>query len=410
MLKKLLKFVIFLSLLGFLNAQPSIFDMMKKTQNEPQIEENTTSKPGSYLTKEQLESITGGSFKTNITNATIFTPTKPQGMILSVNKLPRFVYEYQIYSLNFRANTQNSANFDLNLTIQKNEYLKWLNPQIKWIKDGFGIYETTLFFQAIDKKAKLQSINLELSLNGETKQKSSFYPKMPEILSIKSDKNFSHIVANELNLKKHKTTEFDDNFNLTTINFEIKNGDLSSFFIDSIPTKQGVENIKGNYERSQGYYFVVLDKNISELNFSYFDLKNKKLQNYKIEIKAENDAVSTQSGLNPKESEFEAYKTLAIYFSIAILLLIFLFSRNILSLVFALAICIFALYLNKEYKNGLVFENSVIRILPTQNSTSFYTTKKDEKVEIFATQNGYKKIMLKDGKIGWVKDEFIKED
>ncbi len=398
-------------MLGFLNAQPSIFDMMKN-QSIKQVsnEENLTSKTGTYLTKDQLDSITNGSFTANISDAKIYKPTKPQGMILSVNKLPKSVYEYQIYTLNFRANTQSSAIFDLNLTLSKNDSLKWLNPKVKWIKDGFGIYEATLYFQALNKNAKLYSINLELILDGQSKEKSSFSPIMPEILPIKTDRNFSHIVANELNLKKYKTTEFDDLLNLTTMNFEIKNGDLSSFFIDSIPTKQGIENIKGNFERSQGYYFVVLDKNITKLDFSYFNLKTKKIESFSIDIKAENDAVSTQSGLNPKESEFEVYKTLAIYLSIAILLLIFLFSQNILSLVFALAISLFALYINKEYKTGLVYENSVIRILPIQNSTSFYTTKKDEEVEIFASQNGYKKIMLKDGKIGWVKDEFIKED
>ncbi|WP_454991229.1 SH3 domain-containing protein, partial [Campylobacter rectus] len=52
-------------------------------------------------------------------------------------------------------------------------------------------------------------------------------------------------------------------------------------------------------------------------------------------------------------------------------------------------------------------QNINVKILPTQNSSVFYTSKAQQKVEILGEREDYVKILLDDGKIGWVKKDDI---
>ncbi len=48
---------------------------------------------------------------------------------------------------------------------------------------------------------------------------------------------------------------------------------------------------------------------------------------------------------------------------------------------------------------------SKIQILPTLNSTYFYSGEQIQEVEVLDKREHYRKILLNNGKIGWVKNE-----
>ena len=88
----------------------------------------------------------------------------------------------------------------------------------------------------------------------------------------------------------------------------------------------------------------------------------------------------------------------------------FLLSKNITPLIFAVIILALNLYYQNPYGNGKIAKNTAVHILPIPTSTVFYVTKEPQKVEILGENKGFYKIMLSGSKIGWIKkDEIVKD-
>lgn len=342
----------------------------------------------------------------------IYQKIKPKNMILGASNIPKSVYEHQIFRVDLRVDLQQRIDADLNLTIDKNKDLIWLNKNsLSWLNGGKkGKFETTLWFEANSTKADLKNIEVVVNRNGEFFQKSSIAIKLPDILKIKNKENFANIAANSLKIKSYKTSSFNEKSNMVTLELSAQNTDLNSFYIDNKNIiDQGVDSIKGDFSNESGYYFAVVNKNLKDLSFSYFNLITHKFENYNIKIKVENEDLSTQTGLNPKESKFKIYRAIVIYGLCAFLVVLFLSSRNTTPL-FVVAILLgLNFYLDRPYSKKILKSNSYIRILPMQKSTIFYRTKKEQKVEIFDDNKHYVKVMLPNNLIGWVNESDLKD-
>lgn len=340
----------------------------------------------------------------------IYQKVRVTDLLLSTSGRPKSVYENQIFKIDLKADIQQEIGVDLNITVDKNNDLIWVNKDnVDWLGGNKGIYDTTLWFEANSTKAQLNGITVTMYRNGEFFQKATIKPKIPTIKEIKEKSNFAHIAADELIVKSFKTTKFDDKSNLMTIDLKVKNGNLSSFHLNDGVIKQGVDSIRGDYTDQSGYYFAVFDKNIKKLNFSYFNLKSKKFENFSLDVRVENENLSTQIALNPKESSFKLYRAIAIYALCALLLVMFITSKNTTPLFVAVGLLALNFYIEKPYDKKEIKAGTLIRILPIDSSTIFYKTKKDERVEVFDDNKNYLKIMLEGNKIiGWVKEDDIK--
>ena len=347
----------------------------------------------------------------DVSDDKVYQDIKPKELTLKASGMPRKVYCNQIFKIDFAVYLGQKITVKPKLEISRTNGMKWLNADnLTWI-EGDEMFETTLWFAASDKSDKINELVLTLQRNGEFFEKSSIKPDNPEFMKLDTKPNFSHIVADELKLKNYKTTKFDDVSNLLTLDLGIRNGAISAFSIDNPAIiKQGVDSVRGTYASQSGYYFAVVDKNITNLDFSYFNLNTKKFENFGLELNPRAEDLSTQIGLNPKESKFEAYKQIAIYTLAAVLLVMFLLSKNITPLIFAVLILAVNFYAQRPYGTGSIAQNSPVRILPMQSSTVFYVTKNPEKVEILGTNKEFYKIMLGGNKIGWVKKDELSKD
>ena len=65
----------------------------------------------------------------------------------------------------------------------------------------------------------------------------------------------------------------------------------------------------------------------------------------------------------------------------------------------------YGIYNYNPFGNATVKENVKVTILPTTNSTIFYSTKDKQKVEILGQREDFKKVLFSDGKIGWVRKD-----
>ena len=98
-----------------------------------------------------------------------------------------------------------------------------------------------------------------------------------------------------------------------------------------------------------------------------------------------------------------------IFTFVGVLIVMFLTSRNLTPLIIALVIVGAYFYFQKQTSTGFIAQNTQVKILPIKNSTIFYISKERENVKIFDEKADFVKIMLSDGKIGWVKKESIEK-
>lgn len=378
------------------NDEVSVFDMVDSTKDK--------AKSQNGLQTINIQAIAPTDEPTNIDDSDVYQPIEPSTIDLNISQMPESVYIHQVFSVDFTVNTKQNLTFDLNLDVNASD-ITWLNPKPTWKKNDNGIYSSTLWFEANSTQAKFNEIKLTLNRNSQYFQDASINPPTPLINDLTSNDNFSNTVCDSLEIKKIKASKFDDNFNIINIELQIKNGNLGSFYIPGDYLRQGMESVKGSYLSQTGNYFIVADKNISNIKFSYYSLQDNKFHVFDMDFKVQDDILSTQVDLNPKESEFEIYKDIFMYSLIAIFILIFVFKRSYYSLVISIALIAYAFYSNKPFSNAILKENSEVKILPTHNSSIFFISKKEENVKVMAKKDNYTKIMLENKKIGWVKDE-----
>ena len=415
MLRKILFFTLFF---GLAFGEPNEISIDELKSIKPQTSSNTTAqnlaKPAqnSEISLDELKKIAPTDEQNlNIKDDDLKDEIRITDLILTTSKVPQTAYVNQIYKLSLKADIQQDITVDLNLTLNKTPSLKWLNEKkYSWFQTRGGLFETTLFFEANDTQAKLNDINVIMTRNGEFFQKASKKAPNPKFTPVPAKENYTHIVADELKVISHKTTGFDDKTNMMTIQLSVKNGDLSSFYIQNDQIlRQNVSSINGPLENQRGFAFLIFDKNVTNVTFSYFNLQTQKFENFSLNVKIEKDDLSTQTDINPQESSFKTYKIIVIFTFVGVLIVMFLTSRNLTPLIIALVIVGAYFYFQKQTSTGFIAQNTQVKILPIKNSTIFYISKERENVKIFDEKADFVKIMLSDGKIGWVKKESIEK-
>jgi putative periplasmic protein len=415
LLRKILFFTLFF---GLAFGEPNEISIDELKSIKPQTSSNTTAqnlaKPAqnSEISLDELKKIAPTDEQNlNIKDDDLKDEIRITDLILTTSKVPQTAYVNQIYKLSLKADIQQDITVDLNLTLNKTPSLKWLNEKkYSWFQTRGGLFETTLFFEANDTQAKLNDINVIMTRNGEFFQKASKKAPNPKFTPVPAKENYTHIVADELKVISHKTTDFDDKTNMMTIQLSVKNGDLSSFYIQNDQIlRQNVSSINGPLENQRGFAFLIFDKNVTNVTFSYFNLQTQKFENFSLNVKIEKDDLSTQTDINPQESSFKTYKIIVIFTFVGVLIVMFLTSRNLTPLIIALVIVGAYFYFQKQTSTGFIAQNTQVKILPIKNSTIFYISKERENVKIFDEKAYFVKIMLSDGKIGWVKKESIEK-
>ncbi len=407
----------------------SVFDMMDEAREDKFVNSPTsnpkTQKPPKEqdfsrkfvspqperITPEQMRNIVPTNEPDiSVPDNQVYDKIKVKELLLKATNVPKNVVIGEIFSVEIVADTQNDFEFEFETQLDETN-IKWLNKKnFQWVKSEDNKYVGTFYLEATSIDAKTLKVGLDLKRNGENYQSSSINIFLPKLKELRSDENYNHIVADNLEVKKFKTTKFDDINNIMVVEIYGNNVDLSAFNIENKTIlKQGVDTINGDFNSQSAYYFAVFKPNKKSLDFNYYNLKKAKFESFSLPVSVEDDDVSTQIGLNPKQSEFSTYKDVTIY-SCAVIFLLLAIWRRRLSYFFVAAVFIaLGIYTYNPFGKAVLKPDISVSILPTKNSTIFYTSHKNENVEILDTKGDYSKILFADGKIGWVKkDNLVK--
>ena len=418
-----------LNLFAVNTDEVSVFDMMDEAREDKFVNSPTsnpkTQKPPKEqdfsrkfvspqperITPEQMRNIVPTNEPDiSIPDNQVYDKIKVKELLLKATNVPKNVVIGEIFSVEIVADTQNDFEFEFETQLDETN-IKWLNKKnFQWVKSEDNKYVGTFYLEATSIDAKTLKVGLDLKRNGENYQSSSINIFLPKLKELRSDENYNHIVADNLEVKKFKTTKFDDINNIMVVEIYGNNVDLSAFNIENKTIlKQGVDTINGDFNSQSAYYFAVFKPNKKSLDFNYYNLKKAKFESFSLPVSVEDDDVSTQIGLNPKQSEFSTYKDVTIY-SCAVIFILLAIWRRRLSYFFVAAVFIaLGIYTYNPFGKAVLKPDISVSILPTKNSTIFYTSRKNENVEILDTKGDYSKILFTDGKIGWVKkDNLVK--
>ena len=345
----------------------------------------------------------------------LFIPLVAQGegsygtqksIFLSYETIPTKLYVGQVFPVKVKAIIANDTFDTLSTFFDTTPSATVLNPDAKWQSIGNSTYENTFFFKLTNANAKLPLLHLRLIAKNKVIESEALDIPALQAVQLKKEPTFSNVIAQTLSINKYKTTTFDAKNAIIVLEIEANQANLKDFHLSSI-AKNGVDSFSENGTMQKAYYYAIIPNYQKTFEFTYFDLPSNKFQKISLPVVIESEEVSTQLGLNPKESIFEFYKNIAYGVLAFIFFLAFLRRRKVY--LFILMSIFLALFiLDKNPLNTVELKaNSSLMILPTERSTVFYTSTQNVTVEKLAQYNRYIKILLPDGKIGWTERENI---
>ncbi len=341
-------------------------------------------------------------------NATI-KPEKKQTIFLSYENLPGRVFVGQIFPIKVKALIA-TENFDeIKNNIIQNNSVQTLNASDKWKWQNNELFYKTFYFKVVDKNATFPQISLDLYQDNQLTDSQIFPPLTLNIINLNADKYFSNVIASSLEIIKSKTTKFDEKNLITVLEIQAENSNLKDFKLTTV-IRDGIDSATYNVPESKIYYYAIIPKHTENLTFSYFNTEKNSFEKLNVKIIIDDDQVSTQSNLNPTDNNFKLYKNIT-YGVVILLLLILLLRRRKLVYFLLLSVSIGLFFLNMNPLSSIkIASNTKVLILPTKNSTVFFVTPRIIYVQKIKKIDHYIKIILPNGKIGWIKDSNVIEN
>ena len=324
--------------------------------------------------------------------------------VLYVNyeTVPKRVIKGEIFTATFKTLSTVKNFKSIKYRFSNHPGLRILNGVPLRKKKGRFFYDS-FYMLATSSRARLPDV--KVSLVASKKYQPTFVAGAPlNVITLNPKKDFSNIIANSLTLQEYKTTSYDNRHNIVVFVATAKNSNIKAMHFKDL-FKQGIESVKNGYKRSKITYYVVIDKRVENFTFSYFNLLKNSYEKISIPIVVDDDSVTTQSDLKPRDQSHDKIK-MYIAAAVALLGLIVVFiKQRYIYLIFILFPLAYILYLNMPQKEICIKKGANIYLLPVENGTIFETTHQQYILQKEGSVTNFTKIKLQNNKIGWVKNE-----
>lgn len=322
--------------------------------------------------------------------------------------LPKKVYEHQVFPVTVISTAKESNNSIESLSFDALSPQKPLFEEPLILRNGNDTFYT-FYFKAgklIKNRGFIQIPRLFIKT--ETTE-STLDPVAIPILSLTSLhplKDFSNVLAASMRIKNYQVSNFDTKNHLVTISLEAYEANLEDINVSQV-LQSGIESLRRDQSKVTGDFFVVLPATQKAFSFSYFNTVKRTFETLSFKTELANASVTTQSDLNPKVDAFERLKrytliTLALFFS-----LMFLWRRDFFYLLLGAISLITLTTFYIPHKKICVKQGAPLYILPTDTSTITTHVGNRFTTALLGERGAFKKIELKKGVIGWIKDEDI---
>ncbi len=329
-----------------------------------------------------------------------------QTLFLSYKELPKNVLKGSIAKFSIKVVSAEPNFLDIGYSFAPSNDVKIISNTPQRQRDGNYTYDT-FYFVALKNHIKFPTITAKIVTNSY-----NFYAPSTldgfelNTIELKTDKAFSNIIASAFDIVEYKTTSYDKQNNIVVFVATASNCDIAALDLKNV-SKQGIESISEGIDESRITYYAVIDRDLSTLDFTYFNTKKNNFIKTSIPIVVLDDSVTTQSDISPIDLSHQKLKLYAIVAMAVLLFLIFMLNRKLIYLLLAAAIGIYIGYLLLEEQKICIVGDSGVYLLPSYTATIFEKTQDDEFHQKIGSRKGWSKIQLEDRRIGWVKDEDI---
>jgi hypothetical protein len=321
---------------------------------------------------------------------------------ISYDEIPQRVIKGEIFPVTYKT-LSTVKNFDDVLYEFSNQTgLKILDEAPQRVQKGKYYYDT-FHMQATQNRARLPDVEAFLMAPHDYNSSTLKGSKL-NVITLNPNKKFSNLIANNFIIQEYKTTAYDNTHNIVIFVASAQNCDIDMIHFNDV-YKQGLESKSGNYTNAKITYFVIIDKKIENFSFTYFNLLKNDYALVTIPIVVDDDSVTTQSDLRPRD---QSHDTIKMYIAAAVAFvgfILILLRRKYLYLVFIIIPLIYIIYLAIPQEKICIKEGSPIYLLPVNNSTIFETTQTQYHLTKEGQVQNFIKVKLTNNKIGWVKHE-----
>jgi hypothetical protein len=330
----------------------------------------------------------------------------PKVLYLNYKEVPQRVLKGEIFTITIKALSTVKEFTDITYKLSNAEGLEILSEYPTREFDEKYYYDT-FYFLVTKSKARLPDIEATLiNYHGDTFKKTTLVGIELNIITLNPKKDFANIIADSFELEDYKTTSYDQYKNIVVFSAIATNCNIKAFKFSNIE-KQGAESITESYYDSKITYYAVINKDIETFSFSYFNLKLNRFINISIPIIVNDDSVTTQSDLKPKDQSHVLIK-MQIAAAVAFVgFFIIIWRRKYIYLVLIIIPLAYIVYIGLPSKEICIKEGSKIHLLPVNNGTIFETTPSVYHLQKEGEAKGFTKVKLQNDKIGWVNNEDI---
>lgn len=322
----------------------------------------------------------------------------------SYNKVPQRIIKGEIFPITLKTlSTLQNVN-DINYTFSNYDGIEMLTGLANRQKIGKYFYDT-FYLLSTQESGKLPDIEASI-ISSQEYNSTTILGKKLNIITLNPKSNFSNIIADNLELEEYKTTSYDDKHNIVVFVASAYNCNINAMKFENV-YKQGVESVNESYLNSRITYFVVIDKNLENFSFTYFNLLKNKFSFINIPIIVDDDSVTTQSDLKPTDHSHERLKMNIALAVVAFGAILMLLRRKYIYLLLVIIPLIYIGNLTISEQKICIKEGTKIHLLPVDNGTIFETTSSQYTLFKEGSVQDYIKVKLKNQKIGWVKNEDI---
>ncbi|MDR2099544.1 MAG: hypothetical protein LBP40_01790 [Campylobacteraceae bacterium] len=327
-----------------------------------------------------------------------------QSLFLSYESIPSRVYVGEIFPIKLKAIITRDDYEKITMRLANSENFRAFNPDSQWEKDQNGEYYTNIFYiRSANSSSRLPNITVELVSGGEIIENATLEGGEIEIIPVKGDSKFSHVVARSLAVKNEITNKFDDKSLIVTLEIEAAYSNLKDFNIHNGSS----DNYKEDLALQSIEYTVIVPNYVKSIDFTYFNTINHNFQPINVPLNIKSSDLSTHTDLNPKESKFKLYKDIFVGILLVFFMALFIYKKYKLAVVGVVLTGLYLFYSNNPFDKIKLHSEVSIRVLPTEKSSVFHITEGELEVEKLSSKDGYVKILLPSGRIGWVREEYV---
>ncbi len=336
----------------------------------------------------------------------IFNKDNSKELYLKYTKVPDKVYTQQRFSVKLEAIilTPNDE-FDNIITTYSNEHnIEIVDPNIDWIFTSENTYTTKIIYKS--KKGKLTLPTITVSLLKDKEIIKSISLESPKIKYSKialNQEKFSSIIAKNIIIHSVKSKQYSNSMLMVVINMSTKSGNLEEFHL-----KQFDEQAIQSFEEINGvqniYYYVIVPTHIQNIQFNYYNPIEKEFIDVELPIILDDELVSTQTDLNPNNSNLLLYKQISLLIMLIVLSLIYIKTKNKIFVILTLIIVFFLIKISLPNERRYIQKDTKIYILPSASSTIYKVLEDQSNVEVLMQRDGFMKVLFQDKTIGWIKE------